>query len=86
MNKVETLRKSLMPIKISVASAERVLAALDRRAAEVRKPLVEALERIKKQVCGDKLPNWQDDYRTTNSRMWIADQCDDALTQCKEKE
>jgi hypothetical protein len=38
-----------------------------------------ALEKIKQRVCGDKIPHWQDDWRTTNSRMWIADQCDAAV-------
>lgn len=41
--------------------------------------LREAIGRVKRHVCGDRIPNWADHMRTTESRGWIADVCDAAL-------
>jgi hypothetical protein len=35
-----------------------------------------ALKSVKELVVGDKIPRWQDDYRTTITRGQIADICD----------
>ena len=40
-----------------------------------------ALMRIKTAVCGDRIPNWKDDWATTVTRGFIADLCDAALSQ-----
>jgi hypothetical protein len=39
----------------------------------------EALERIKALVCGEKVPNWANDWQTTQTRIEIADICDVVL-------
>ena len=41
------------------------------------------LLRIKTAVCGDRAPNWKDDWHTTNTRGFIADLCDMALREIK---
>lgn len=46
--------------------------------AEIRRLRV-VLMKVKELVVGDKIPNWQDNYRTTNTRSQIADLCDLAL-------
>lgn len=37
------------------------------------------LSSIKQRVCGGSIPNWQDGYGTTASRIQIANACDEAL-------
>lgn len=42
--------------------------------------LLEAcLQSIKDLVCGDRSPNWKDDWAVTHTRGTIADICDNAL-------
>ncbi len=41
--------------------------------------LVDALTQIKNAVCGDKRPNWTNDFQITHTRGWIADVIDAAL-------
>jgi hypothetical protein len=49
------------------------------RVDEENRNLRLALLAIKNLVVGDKVPRWQDDYRTTIARAEIADACDIAL-------
>lgn len=44
---------------------------------------MEALEKIKERVTGDRHPRWGDDYAVTGSRMSIADICDATLSSIK---
>ena len=52
------------------------LAASQHYAQQLR----EALEAIKSRVCGERAPNWVDDFCVTQMRGLIADDCDVALS------
>lgn len=49
------------------------------RAADEIDTLRKALADVKDLVCGDKVPNWVDDFVTCQTRGKIADLCDTAL-------
>ena len=57
--------------------------ALDAAIAAAHQPLVDALNTIKNTVCGDRHPNWTNDFQITHTRGWIADIIDAALAKVK---
>ena len=65
-----------MRIPFSPAEQEAADAYADKQEAEVKR-LRSSLAAIKQLVCGEKHPNWTDQYATARTRAKIADICDE---------